>query len=268
MAWSYPEHPLTRDFARLLEWFPNSPEAATALAEVTRKSGNATYADPKDGHFLAAVFANAGSGRTPLEAAPPDRPAGHGGATVGPAEGTCAARADNAKAWLAADSLLEAKDPAIHAEAQHAYDELLKHLLEDDRQINAFNAAFENRQTEAAWKIARQLLHNIQRKPRMALIERCGQLLKATKNVDALFQFVFEQAEQYKEDFDLDPVTGAPLTVILDFTLEGNPARVERWTTPGPDFEYARLMGDLADEMRAESPSGSCVQGFRGHPPQ
>ena len=260
-AWSYSEHPLTNDFARLLEWFPNSSEARTALDEVTRKAGVATYCDPKDGHFMAAVFTNVAvaSRRAPPEPAP---------STASPV--TAAQRlarlkvlvrqGDHAQAWRLADSLLESRDPAIHAEAQQTYDELFKQLLEEDRQIKAFNAAFEKHESEAAWKIGRLLLNNIQRKQRLALIERCGQLLKARKDVEAYFQFVFEQAEQYKEDFDLDPVTGSPVTVILDFepvlapdyTLQGAPVRAQRWTTSTTDMEYARLMGELAEEIQAE----------------
>jgi hypothetical protein len=80
------------------------------------------------------------------------------------------------------------------------------------------------------------------------------------KDVEAYFQFVFEQTEQYKEDFDLDPVTGSPVTVILDFdpqltpdyTLPGAPLRAFRWTTRATDLEYARLMGDLAEAMQKE----------------
>jgi tetratricopeptide (TPR) repeat protein len=260
-AWSYSEHPLTKDFARLLEWFPNSAEARTALEEATRKSGGSTYCDPKDGHFMAAVFTNVAvaSRRAPPEAAPLTAP------TVTAAQRLARLKelvrqGDHAKAWRLADSLLESKDTAIHAEAQKAYDELFKQLLEEDQQIKAFNAAFEKHENEAAWKIGRPLLNNIQRKQRLALIESCGQLLKARKDVQAYFQFVFEQAEQYKEDFDLDPVTGSPATVILDFepvlapdySVAGAPVRAQRWTTSATDMEYARLMGDLAEEIQAE----------------
>jgi len=75
-AWSYSEHPLTNDFARLLAWFPTSSEATTALEEVTRKSGGSTYCDPKDGHFMAAVFTNVGAAarRALPEAAPSTAP--------------------------------------------------------------------------------------------------------------------------------------------------------------------------------------------------
>ena len=260
-GWSYSEHPLTNDFARLLEWFPKSAEARTALEEVTRKAGASTYCDPKDGHFMAAVFTNAAgtAQRLPPELTPSvARPVTAAQRLVRLKE--LVWLGDHAKAWRLADSLLESRDAAIHAEAQRAYDELFKQLLEENREITAFNTVFEKHESEAAWKLGQPLLNNMQRKERLALIERCGQLLKAKNNVEAYFQFVFAQAEQYKEDFDLDPVTGSPFTVILDFepvlerdyTLEGAPVRARRWTTTATDMEYARLMGDLAEQMQAE----------------
>src|SRR5208283_5822820 len=93
-------------------------------------------------------------------------------------------RGDDARAWLVADSLRDSKDPAIRAQAQPAYDALLKRFVEQDQQFKAFNAACDRRQTEAALNLGRQLLSSIQRKARLAVIDRCGGLLKKKGNVD------------------------------------------------------------------------------------
>jgi tetratricopeptide (TPR) repeat protein len=251
-AWNYAEHPLTNDFARLLDWFPGSPEATTALAEVTRKSGGSTYCDPKDGHFMAGVFTNAGVASQ--RRLPEDAPA----AVPEVTEAQRLARlkelvrqGEDAKALRADRPIRNTKNPAIAAEEQKAYDALFKHLLEEDRQIKAFNAAFEKHENEAALKMGRSLLNNMERKARLTLIQRCSQLLKPAADVDTYCQFVLAQAEQYKEDFDCDPVTGAPEPAPQDFVLDEYPAGVSwRGNTTG-DMEYTSLMGDLAEEMQA-----------------
>jgi tetratricopeptide (TPR) repeat protein len=258
-TWSFAEHPLTNDFANLLGWFPRSAEATTALVESTRQSGTAIYCDPKDGRFMGGVFGNVGAEPKLPEAVPANFP------QVTEAQRLVkmkemVRRGDDAKAFQLADSLLAAKDPAIRAQTQPVYDQLFQHLLEEVEQFKAFNAAFENHQTEVAWKLSRPLLNNIQRKARLALIERCGQLAKRMQEVDDYCQFMLKQAEQYREDFDFDPATGAPFTVMLDFdpvltpdyTVEGHPVRAYRWTTSMTDLEYARLMGELAEEMQAQ----------------
>jgi len=48
----YRENALTNDFARLLQWFPDSPDARLALAETSRKSGIYVYSHPKDHRYL------------------------------------------------------------------------------------------------------------------------------------------------------------------------------------------------------------------------
>ncbi len=270
-AWSYAGHPLTNDFAKLLEWFPGSAEAATALVESTRQSGVSIYCDPKDGRFVGTVFANVGTEHKLPEAVPANFP------PVTEAQrfftmNEMARRGENAKAFQLADSLLAAKDPAIRARTQPVFDPLFKHLLEEVEQIKAFNAAFENHQTEAAWELGRPLLNNIQRKARLVLIDRCGQLVKKMRDVDDYCQFLVKQAQQYQEDFDFDPATGAPLTVMLDFdpvltpdyTVEAHPVRAFRWTTPATDLEYARLMGDLAEEMQAQRRPDLAAKVFEG----
>jgi hypothetical protein len=248
----YTETSLTNDFARLLEWFPDSTEAHT-LAETNRRSGIFVYSMPTDRRYLAGVFTNVVGWKGLLE--------------IDVRRASVPAATDeqrltrlreyrrdenNARAWLLASALCDdAEDPDVRAEAQRARDELLKVAIQEDSMFNSFSAALERKQFDRAWEIGRSLLNCIFRNQRLAVMEKCGEMIKQTNGFVARFDFMFEQAEKYKGDFNFDPDTGAPETRTVTFRLEGNPVTATWWASSSPDLEYARLMGELAEETQA-----------------
>jgi len=249
-AADYTELPLANDFAQLLAWFPKSPEATTALAETARKSGIYIYSEPKDRRFLRAPFDNIGPARKLAETTP-ERAKSFTEVQRLARLRDLRQHRETARAWLLADALRESRDQAIRTEAQSTYNELFKRLVEQDQQFKEFKTACDQNQTDTAMKLGWPLLNCIQRKTRLAVIDRCGAILKQKGDADVWYRFVAGQAERYSRDFDFDALTELPVTVTLDYTLEDHSTRAERWTTSGPDLEYARLMGELAEGLQA-----------------
>jgi tetratricopeptide (TPR) repeat protein len=265
-AWSYSraaeyhENPLANDLAPLLEWFPNSDDARSASAEITRKAGLYTYSWPKDWRYLNGVYGGAVPPVPPPNAHFPTEPAV-----------TDAQRQDRldeylregrtALAWQVVNSLRTPDTASVRPQFRQIYETLLAAVLREDRDFQTFTNACAQKQNPRALELGQSLLHCALRQQRLEVIVKCGALLNTARGFLGQFEFVFTQAQQYRKDFLLDPVTGTPGENI-NYRLEGNPPVATRWTTHGTDYGFACVMGDLAETARARGRPNLAAQVF------
>ena len=251
--WWTPDAPLKEDFALLNKWFPNSPEIMT-LAEVTEKAGSYyTHSAPQDARYLGNLYWT-GNPQSPL------------GSCLASHQTSAALLSDkeklerlrlhrksgaNAKAWPLAVSLRLSKDPAIGAEAQQIYMDLLGVLIQEYRQYRSFTMASQQDAAQAVWTRGQLLLNCIDRYQRGSVIKLCSRLARETRGAEAQFRFVWEQVERYKDDFDIDPALGITKTELLNGDGGQGQATIS-WSIGSPIIDYCVLMGELAEEMQQQ----------------
>jgi tetratricopeptide (TPR) repeat protein len=244
---------LTNDFSRLLEWFPTSQEAHSLVEVTNRGEGNYTHVRAKYGRYLGAVFTNIVARPKPpvVAVAPVKAPA--------VTDAQRQARLDDylrqgrtVLAWQVVNSIRTADDSSVQPQVRRVYDDLQEVVLREYREFKVFTNAVAQKESQRALDLGRTLLNCALRQQRLEVIEKCGELLKEAKGFPEQFEFVFAQAQRYRNDFLLDPVTGAPGVHIV-FRIEGNPPVATRWTTYGFDYAYARVVGELVEAARARA---------------
>jgi hypothetical protein len=247
----YQENPLTNDFALLLKMFPDSTEAQT-LDEWTHKAGSYTYSHPKgkDTRYLRDAMYGAGG---------PDKSAtvGDDKPPVSVGENEWLARlkrnreqGHNAQAWMQANWGVPPLSSGAKAEVDRINAELLQIARREDAQFKEFNAVVERGEWARPLELGQELLRCLFRTQRLAVIEKCGALLKATRGCEAQVNFLLTQLERYKEDFNFDPVTGQPRTETVDFRFDPGTERPGSWANLSPDLSYANVLnGVLENEM-------------------
>jgi len=264
-------NPLTNDFARLLEWYPDSYEAMN-LVEVTNHGGGSyVYTEIKDGRYLDSVF-NHGSGRPPppvpkpstIDAAGPVAPV----APVVTDEERVAIlnkylqNGNNARAWLVVNSLVGVMcdsfyrpqtDPAKQ-QAELAKQKLLVTAAREAQIYGTFLADCNPLQAQAARETGEKLLNCVFRRLRLEVILRLGQIIKDSQGLEASINFTMAQMEQFKDDFEFDPITRQPAEQAQDFyfILEFQEPNWPHFDPPNydPNLQYAVVMGDLAEQAQ------------------
>lgn len=227
--------PLTNHFAKLLKWFPNSPEATT-LEEVMVRSGKYGFFQAKDRRYLESVYSQ-DFGRENVVTA--------GSAQIVSDERWLAAlnnhleHGGKVKAWRQ----LSEKNSVTTPDVQRARDALQKIAVWQDEEFKLFSSAIEKKETARALELGRNLLDCFSADYRLTVIEKCAELIKESKSFQEKFEFVFAQMERYREDFHFDPVTGAPIAATRD-------------------SDYTRILGELADAAKANKRLDWCAQVF------
>jgi tetratricopeptide (TPR) repeat protein len=247
----YQENPLTNDFALLLKMYPQSTEAQT-LDEWTHKAGKYTYSHPKGRdtrYLIGAAYGDRGP-RTPPD---PSASVGNGKPPVSVSESQWLARlkqhrelGHNAKAWMQANWRVPPLSAGAEAELDCINAELLPIALREAAQFKAFTTATERGEKERALELGRELLDCLFRTQRLAVIEKCGLLMQSTRGCEAQVNFLLAQMERYRDDFNFDPVTGAPRTETVDFRFD-NPRQPGSWANTSPDLSYARVLGEVVE---------------------
>ncbi len=263
-------NPLTNDFARLLQWYPDSYEAKN-LVEVTIH-GEGSYVDTeiKDGRYLDSVF-NHGSGRPPP---PVPKPATtHAVGPVAPVAPVVTdeervamlnkylQNGNNARAWLVVNSLVNICDSLYRPQtnpakqqAELAKQKLLATAAREAQIYATFLADCNPLQAQAARETGEKLLNCVFRRLRLEVIFRLGQIIKENQGLDASINFTMAQMEKFKDDFEFDPVTRQPAEQAQDFyfMLEFNLPNWPHLDPPqcDPNLQYAVFMEELAAQTQ------------------
>jgi len=248
-------NPLTNDFARLLQWFPDSHEA-NHLTEVTNHGeGSYVYVTLADRRYLGAVFTNHAV-RIPA-AAPVIKPPP---APVATEEQRLSRLNDYLKqnrpapAWQLANALRAPDGSFAQPQVQTNYDELLRVIARENEQFKEFTAAIAAGQSQQTLELGRTLLNCVDRRDRAEVIRKCGGLIKGEQGVPEQWKFVFAEAKKYRDDFLIDPATGGPADNI-EFQVMENTAIVTK-VICGPDDQYERMIGEVAEAAHDLAPSG------------
>lgn len=261
-AWFYPdssgyqENPLTNDFALLLKMFPQSTEAQT-LDEWTHKAGIYTYSHPKGKdtrYLIGAAYGSVGPHASP----DPSASVGNGKspAVVGEAEWLARLKRNRelgnyAKAWMQANWGVPPLSQAVRTEVERINADLLKIAVRENEAFKAFTTTIDRGEKTRALELGQELLNCLFRTQRLAVIEKCGALVKATRGCEAQVAFLIAQMERYKEDFNFDPATGAPRTETVDFRFDPGTDRPGSWSNLSPDLSVARVLGQLVESDTA-----------------
>jgi tetratricopeptide (TPR) repeat protein len=248
----YQENALTNDFALLIKMFPESQEAQT-LDEWTHKAGKYTYSHPKGKDTCYLRDAMYGTGG-------PDKSAtvGNGKPPVAVNEMEWLARlkknrerGNNAQAWMQANWGVPPLSSDAKAEVDRINGELLPIAIHEGAQFKEFNAAVARGEKARALELGQELLRCLFRMQRLAVIEKCGELLKTTRGCEAQVDFLLTQLERYKQDFNFDPVTGQPRTETVDFRFAPGADRPGSWANLSPDLSYASVLDGVLEDGRA-----------------
>ena len=258
-------NPMTNDFARLLQWFPNSYEAKNLVEVTNHGEGSYVYTEIKDRRYLDSVFDYGSRWRPPTAPNPsktePVVQASQSVHVVTDEERL--ARLNDylkqnrpAPAWQLVNSLRTSKDPAIQSQAMVIKNNLLQAIVRERDQFNEFNASVTAVQSQKILSLGRPLLNCVDRRQRAVVIENCGDVIQQQEGVPAQLSFLFEAAKQYRKDFLLDPADparGVPANDIEYQVLENS--TLVQPVIYGKDYGYEPLMGKVADIAHALPPS-------------
>lgn len=248
----YQENALTNDFALLRKLFPNSTEAQT-LDEWTHQAGRYIYSHPKgkDTRYLRdAMYGTGGSDQSATVA--------NGKPPVAANEAEWLARlkhnrehGHNALVWMQANWGVPPLSAGAKVEVDRINGELLPIAIREGAQFKAFNVAVARGEKVRALELGQELLRCLFRTQRLAVIETCGELLKATRGCEAQVDFLLTQLERYKQDFNFDPVTGQPHPETVDFRLDPGSDRPGSWANLSPDLSFASVLNGVLEDGRA-----------------
>lgn len=258
-------NPLTNDFARLLQWFPDSHEAKNLVEVTNHGEGSYVYTEIKDRRYLDSVF-DYGSRLRPPPAPKPSKTE-----LVVQADQPVRVVTDEerlarlkeyltqnrpAPAWQLANFLRTSKDPAVQPQAMAIHGNLLQAIVRERDQFKEFTAAVAAKQSSKILELGRALLNCVDRRQRAEVIEKCGDVIQQQQGVPAQAGFLFEAAQQYRKDFLLDPADptrGVPANDIEYQVLENS--TLIQPVIYGKDYGYEPLMGKVAEMAHALPPS-------------
>jgi hypothetical protein len=262
-------NPLTNDFARLLQWFPNSCEAKNLVEVTNHGEGSYVYTEIKDRRYLDSVF-DYDSRRRPPPAPEPSKTelviqSGQPVHVVTDAERL--ARLNEylqqnrpAPAWQLDNSLRTSKDSAIQSQVGMSHSNLVREIVREQDQFKEFTNAIAAKQSQRALDLGRGLLNCVDRWHRAEVIRKCGELLKGERGLAEQLKFVLAQAHQYRDDFLIDPVTGDPGDNVA-YQLEDNGISVTR-VVMGRDYAYEPMVGEVAEAAHDLLPSDETARIF------
>jgi hypothetical protein len=254
-------NPMTNDFARLLQWFPNSDEARNLIEVTNHGEGSYIYTEIKDRRYLDSVF-DYGSRLRPPPAPTPSKTepviqTSQPVRTVTDEERLV--RLNNylkqnrpAPAWSLANSLRGSKDPAIQLPAGMIHSNLLQAIVRERDQFKEFTAAAAAQPSAHSLELGRALLNCVDRRQRVEVIEKCGEVIKKQEGIPGQLGFLFNEAKQYRNDFLLDPADPArevPANDIEYQVLENS--TLIQPVIYGKDYGYEPLMGKVAEMAHA-----------------
>lgn len=252
-------NPLTNDFSKLLEWFPQSVEAHSLVEVTNHGEGSYTYVTLKDPRYLGPVFTNTAPAKPQpvVESVEP---------VVTDAQRMarlieCVRDSQMAPAWKIANSL-RGDGRSSSPQLETIYSNLLQTVSFEDSAFGEFTTAVAAKQSLHALELGRRLLNCIQRRQRADVIRNCGKILEEQKGVTARLEFVFDQAKRYRDDFLYDPITGGPADTV-EYQIVAGTTLVMR-VTGGPDQEYERLIGEVAEAAHTLPASESTRKIFEG----
>jgi len=264
-------NPLTNDFARLLQWFPNS-DAARNLVEVTNHGeGSYVSIEVKDRRYLDSVF-DYGSRLRPPTAPKPSKtePAAQASQPVRVVtdEERLARLNDYLKqnrpapAWQLANSLRTTTNLTVQSQVCVIHSNLLQAIVRERDQFKEFAAAVAAKQSQKILELGRPLLNCADRWQRAEVIKKCSELIKEEKGVAEQLNFLFTQARQYRDDFLCDPMTGGPGDNV-DYQVIENTSLVMK-VIGGPNHEFERMVGEVAEAAHLLPPSDPTADIFNG----
>jgi hypothetical protein len=254
-------NPMTNDFARLLQWFPESHEAKNLVEVTNHGEGSYVSIEIKDRRYLDSVF-DYGSRLRPPPAPKPSKKA-----PAPPARPPVRVVTDEerltrlgyflkqnrpAPAWQLVNTLRPADGSAMPPLVQTNYEELLQTIGQENQQFQEFAVAVAARQSQRALELGGALLNCVDRRHRVEVIGTCGELIKDKQGVPEQSKFVFAAAKQYRDDFLFDPATGGPADNV-EFQVQENTPVVTK-VIGGPDREYERLVGAVAEAAHDQAP--------------
>ncbi len=250
-------NPLTNDFARLLQWFPDSYEAKNLVEVTNHGEGSYVYVAVNDRRYLNAVFTN--NTFHPPSAAAKMAPASARVVTDAPR----LSRLNDylkqnrpAPAWQLANSLRTSQDSVVRSQAGVIHSNLLQAIVQEREQFQEFTAAVTAKQTQKILELGRPLLNCVDRRQRAVVIDKCGEVVQQQQGVPAQLSFLWGAARQYRKDFLLDPADptrGVPANDIEYQVLENS--TLVQPVIYGKDYGYEPLMGKVAEMAHALPPS-------------
>jgi hypothetical protein len=255
-------NPLTNDFSRLLQWFPESYEAKNLVEVTNHGEGSYIYTEIKDHRYLDSVFDQRNSRQSQPPTTPPRPQEVVASSQPIPAvtEEKKLARlraylrdGRTAPAWQLVNSIPQSDNFSASTEVKAIHDGLLKTIMGENDRYGEFTAAVGSKNLERALELGRTLLNCYSREQRMDVIEKCGQLIGAKQGDPAHWQFVFSEAKRYRDDFLFNPVTGGP-SENIEYQLIPGTTLVMR-VDYGPDGRYERLVGEVAENAHLLPPS-------------
>ena len=242
-------NPITNDFARLLEWFPKSVEAASLVEVTNRGEGSYTVVGSSDRRYLSAVYTNRFQPALRLPSAQPQNNNSHA------AEFSNARLVDrlqellkqghNAAAWQLANDLKKFGGAAIRARVQPMLDTLVLTAVRERGQFAEFNASVATGNADKILELGQELSRCIDRRDRVVVIQHCAGLIKKRDGVDGRLKYLFLQARQYRDDFLFNPATGR-LGNELEYQLLDGSDLVQP-VGGAVDYGYEPLMGEVAE---------------------
>jgi hypothetical protein len=265
-------NPLTNDFARLLQWFPNSYEAKNLVEVTNHGEGSYVYVEVKDRRYLDSIF-DYGSHLRPPPAPKPSKTEPAVQASQPPpahvlTDEEWLSRLNDywkqnrlAPAWQMANSQRPSEDPAIQSQVAVIHSNLVLEITREKNRFKEFSDAIAARQSQQALELGRGLLNCVDRWHRAEVIKQCGELLKAGHGEAEKLKFVLAQAHQYRDDFLIDPVTGKPGDNVV-YQLEDNGVSVSRMAM-GLDYAYEPMVGEVAEAAHNLPPSDETARIFQ-----
>ncbi len=236
-------NPLTNDFARLLQWFPDSYEAKNLVEVTNHGEGSYVYTEIKERRYLGSVFTNNAAGIQSV-VAPALVP-------VVTYEQKLAKLNDYLKqnrpapAWQLVNLLRPSDGSMVQPQVQTNYDKLVQAIVQENQRYHEFTDAIAAKQSQRALELGRGLLNCADRWQRAEVIRKCGELIKDEQGVPEQLKFVLAEAHKYRDDFLIDPVTGDPGDNVA-FQLEENNISVGR-VVMGRDYAYEPMVGEVAE---------------------
>ena len=242
-------NPLTNDFARLLEWFPTSAEAASLVEITNRGEGSYTVVAPADRRYLSAVYTNLFEPAMRLPSAQPQK---NNSPAVDFSDARLVERLQeflkqgrHAPAWQLANDLKRFGDKTTRSRVQPMLDALVQTAVREREQFAEFNASVAAGNAGKMLELGQELSRGIDRRDRVVVIQHCAGLIKKREGVNAQLKYFFAQARQYRDDFLVNPATGQPGNEMEYQLLDGSdliqPVR------GAVDYGYEPLMGEVAE---------------------
>ncbi len=250
-------NPLTNDFARLLQWFPDSYEARNLVEVTNHGEGSYVYVTVKDRRYLGAVFTN-----NAILSQPVATKLASASAPMVTDEQRLARLNDYLKqnrpapAWQLANALLTATNFAVQSQVEVIHSNLLQVIVRQSGQFQEFTAAVTVKQSQKILELGRPLLNGVDRRQRAEVIKQCGEVIGKQEGAPAQLSFLFEAARQYRNDFLLDPADptkGVPANNIEYQVLENS--TLVQPVVYGKDYAYEPLMEKVAGIVHELPPS-------------